>query len=93
VTVRAELDPTGVAIVVRDRGVGIAPEDLPRVFERYFRSAAGTRKPEGLGLGLYITRALVEAQGGSIAATSRLGVGSEFRVVLASSDRSSPPAR
>jgi PAS domain S-box-containing protein len=93
VTVRAEPDAAGVAIVVRDRGVGIAPEDLPRVFERYFRSAAGPRKPEGLGLGLFITRALVEAQGGTITATSRLGAGSEFRVVLAASDRSSSAAR
>ncbi|ABS28543.1 ATP-binding protein [Anaeromyxobacter sp. Fw109-5] len=77
--------PEGVAIVVTDRGVGIAPEDVPHVFDRFFR-ARGARQPEGLGLGLYITRHLVQAHGGRIEVSSRLGQGSTFRVVLPSAD-------
>ena len=64
-----------------DRGIGIAPEDVPHVFERFFR-ARGARQPEGLGLGLYITRLLVHAHGGRIEVASQLGQGSTFRVVL-----------
>jgi signal transduction histidine kinase len=81
ITLELASHPDGVAIVVSDRGVGIAPEDVPHVFERFFR-ARGMRRPEGLGLGLYITRLLVEAHGGRIEVSSRLGQGSTFRVVL-----------
>jgi signal transduction histidine kinase len=70
-----------IAIAVSDRGVGIAPEDLPHVFDRFFR-ARGARRPEGLGLGLYIARLLVEAHAGRIEVSSQLGQGSTFRVVL-----------
>lgn len=71
----------GVAISVSDRGVGIAPEDLPHIAERFFR-ARGARRPEGLGLGLYIARLLVQAHGGRLDVESVLGQGSTFRVVL-----------
>ena len=71
----------GVALSVSDRGVGIAPEDLPHVSERFFR-AKGARRPEGLGLGLYITRLLVQAHGGTLDVESVLGQGSTFRIVL-----------
>lgn len=72
----------GEAVVsMVDRGVGIAPEDLPHVFERYYR-VKGTRKTEGLGLGLYITRMLVEAQGGRVWAESEPGKGSRFSLTL-----------
>lgn len=73
----------GATLAVTDRGVGIAPEDLPHVFERFFR-ARGARQPEGLGLGLYISRLLVHAHGGRIEVESRLGQGSTFRVFLPS---------
>ena len=69
-----------VELVVEDRGAGISPEDLPRVFDRFFRGAAGGAP--GLGLGLYITRQLVEAHGGTIDVESVVGRGSRFRVVL-----------
>ncbi|MGC3999915.1 MAG: ATP-binding protein [Anaeromyxobacter sp.] len=82
VQVRLELaGPGEVALAVCDRGIGIAPEDLPRIFDRYFR-AAGARRPEGLGLGLYIARRVTEAHGGRISVESQLGQGSTFRVVL-----------
>jgi signal transduction histidine kinase len=67
---------------VVDTGVGIAPQHLPRVFDRLFRADAADRSPSGTGLGLAIARRIVEAHGGSIHAKSRLGHGSTFTVVL-----------
>jgi signal transduction histidine kinase len=61
---------------VRDTGPGIAPEDLPRLFERYWRSK--TAEYKGTGLGLSIARGIVDAHGGRIWAESEVGVGSTF---------------
>jgi signal transduction histidine kinase len=66
-----------VSIDVRDRGVGINPEDLSRVFEPYF-----TTRRTGTGLGLAITRNIIERLGGSIAVTSRPGEGTDVRIEL-----------
>jgi signal transduction histidine kinase len=81
VMVQVERAPGAASLTVADRGVGIAPEDLPHVFDRFFRTRAA-RQPEGLGLGLYITRLLVYAHGGRIEVHSQLGCGSTFRVLL-----------
>ncbi|HEY6098393.1 MAG TPA: ATP-binding protein, partial [Anaeromyxobacter sp.] len=81
VTVEIAAAEGGATLTVTDRGIGIAPEDAAHVFERFFR-ARGARRPEGLGLGLYITRLLVDAHGGRIEVESRLGQGSTFRVFL-----------
>jgi signal transduction histidine kinase len=70
-----------VVVSVADRGEGIAPEEIPQLFERYYRRM-GTRRTEGLGLGLFITRRLVEAQGGRIWVESELGKGSTFSFTL-----------
>jgi two-component system phosphate regulon sensor histidine kinase PhoR len=70
-----------VTVSVADRGAGIPPEELPCLFNRFYRGS-GTRKVEGLGLGLYIARMLVEAHGGRIWAESELGKGSTFRFTL-----------
>jgi signal transduction histidine kinase len=70
------LDETedGVEISVSNEGEGIPPEELPLLFNRFFRSqAAHVQKTPGLGLGLYICRELVEAHGGRIWAESRPG--------------------
>lgn len=80
VVVRAEAADGAVAISVVDRGQGIAPEDLPRLFDRFQR--AGREGGEGLGLGLYIVRKLVEAHGGRIHAESIPGEGSTFTFTL-----------
>jgi signal transduction histidine kinase len=64
-----------VAIVIADRGVGIHPSDLPRVFDPYFTSRRG-----GTGLGLPIAKNIVEGLGGTIAVTSAPGVGTEIRI-------------
>ena len=77
-------DSTEVAVVVRDNGIGIAPNVLPHIFERFRQGdATTTREYGGLGLGLAIVRHLVEAHGGAVRADSEgLGRGSAFTVVL-----------
>lgn len=69
------------AIQVTDTGVGIAPEALPHIFERFYRGDA-SRTGAGAGLGLSIARTLVQAQGGTLAVESKLGRGSTFTVTL-----------
>jgi|GEM_PF-2163079 len=82
ITVRVEQTPGHVRIAVSDTGVGIAPEFLPRVFHKFEQGSAGMRAG-GLGLGLAIVRALVEAHQGSVSAASEgLGRGATFVVTL-----------
>lgn len=81
VEVAADADETTVRIVVRDEGIGIAPEDQERIFGRFER-AAPTRYYGGFGLGLWIVRNIVEAHGGEIHVSSHPGHGSTFDVML-----------
>jgi signal transduction histidine kinase len=69
-----------VAVTVTDRGEGIPPADLPRVFEKFFRRDHG--KPTGTGLGLWISRGLVEAHGGRLTAQQADGGGTSFRFTI-----------
>ncbi len=71
-----------VETAVADRGPGIAPEELPHLFSRYYRARARREGKEGLGLGLYIAKGLVEAHGGRIGVASEPGVGSTFSFTL-----------
>ncbi len=71
-----------LAIAVRDNGVGIADEDLPRLFRRFSRVGPTRRTVAGTGLGLYIVKSMVEAQGGRIWVDSRPGEGSTFTYTL-----------
>lgn len=64
-----------------DSGIGIAPDALPRLAERFYR-ADSARGTQGLGLGLYITRELIEAHGGRLTVESNLGSGSRFSFTL-----------
>ncbi|MFN2566115.1 MAG: sensor histidine kinase, partial [Gemmatimonadaceae bacterium] len=76
VTVSAEEGPSGTWVRVRDTGVGIAPEHLSRIFERFYRvDAARSRSEGGTGLGLAIVKHLVEAHGGRVHAESEPGRG------------------
>ena len=72
-----------IAMAVEDTGIGIEPQDLDRIFERFYRTdASRSRLTGGFGLGLAISRDLVEAMGGTIEAESRPGSGSRFTVLL-----------
>ncbi|MBD2022695.1 HAMP domain-containing histidine kinase [Leptolyngbya sp. FACHB-36] len=83
ITVRAWSKPKMVWIAVIDTGYGIADEDLPHVFERFWRAdRSRDRNSGGTGIGLAISRRLVELQGGTIDVESELGKGSSFRFSL-----------
>ena len=88
--VNARLSRTGneVELDVIDRGIGISPDDAKMLFHRYYRASTASDRASGLGLGLYIARLIVEAQGGRIDVSSVLGQGSTFRLFLPSH---SPP--
>jgi signal transduction histidine kinase len=82
-------------LVVADKGIGIEPSRLPHIFERFERGVSA-RHYSGLGLGLYITRQIIVAHGGTIDVESELGVGTTFVVELPRHGRSaragvSPP--
>jgi PAS domain S-box-containing protein len=84
ITVHAELRTNGIAIVVSDNGIGIAPDHLPFVFQRFWQAHTGaSREYGGLGIGLALTRHLVELHGGAISAESEgPGRGATFTIVL-----------
>ncbi|GEM_PF-3057325 len=90
ITLRAERTATAARITVEDSGCGIAPEELPHIFERFYRiaEANGTLAVPGTGIGLNICREIVEAHRGTITAESDLGKGSRFIISLPLS----PPA-
>jgi heavy metal sensor kinase len=71
----------GAVITVQDTGIGISVEDLPRIFERFYRCDQ-SRSVAGTGLGLSLARAIARAHGGEITVTSQLGKGSVFTVTL-----------
>jgi two-component system sensor histidine kinase BaeS len=75
--------PKAVALRVRDTGTGIAPQDLPFVFERFYRGDKA-RKPDhgAAGLGLAIARSVVEGHGGTIEVASPVGEGATFTITL-----------
>lgn len=83
VEVKAEGLADGVEIRVKDTGNGIPSEDLPHIFERFYRAdPSRNRETGGAGIGLTIARAIVEAHQGKIQVESRLNEGTEFIVVL-----------
>jgi signal transduction histidine kinase len=72
-----------VRLVVADTGVGVQPDELAHLFERFYRTeAANAQAVQGSGLGLSISKSIVEAHGGTITADSRPGVGTALTIVL-----------
>jgi signal transduction histidine kinase len=93
VSVRAEAQAAEALISVTDTGVGIAKEDLPHVFQDFVRGQAQPEGATGCGLGLAISRRIIEVHGGSIAVESEPGKGSTFTIrlpVVQASPESSP---
>jgi signal transduction histidine kinase len=82
VTIGAHAAGSSVVLEVRDTGEGIAAEDLPRVFERFYRGDPARTREAGAGLGLALARGIVEAHGGNIRVASTPGSGSCFTVTL-----------
>ena len=85
ITLRAQPADQGVTVIVQDSGTGIPPEDLPRIFERFYQvDKSRQRDPNhrGIGLGLAIAHEIVEAHGGRLSADSAPGQGATFTVWL-----------
>ena len=83
VRVATEAAPDGVLVSIQDNGIGIAPEDLARVFERFYQADKARGPQRGTGLGLAIAKEIVEAHGGRVTVESRgRGQGTVFRVWL-----------
>ncbi|MEH2398815.1 sensor histidine kinase [Nostoc sp.] len=83
ITIRAGTQGSQLWLAVIDTGIGIAPENLPHVFERFWRAdQSRDRHSGGTGIGLTISRRLIELQGGQIQVESKLGIGSTFRFFL-----------
>ncbi|MHB8719395.1 MAG: sensor histidine kinase [Candidatus Dormibacteria bacterium] len=86
ITVRAWADAAGAHFLVCDRGQGFPPEDAEHLFDKYYRSVAERqRKVPGSGLGLFIVKTVAERHQGSVAARSRPGEGSEFEMIIPTS--------
>jgi PAS domain S-box-containing protein len=81
IEIAVDVDPHTARLCITDQGMGIARENLGRIFDRFER-AVSARAYGGLGLGLYITRQIVDAHGGAIRVESEEGVGSTFTVEL-----------
>ena len=87
VTVGARTSGAAIEVAVSDEGIGIAPADRERVFERFVQGEAGDRRRfGGIGLGLYIVRQLARAQDGEVTADGRDGGGTVMRLVLRRAD-------
>ena len=69
--------PSGIQIVVKDNGCGIHPEDIHHIFKRFYRSRF-SKDTQGIGLGLPLAKAIIEAHGGLIEVESELGIGTSF---------------
>ena len=81
--VNATLDDRHMLTAVIDHGIGIPSDEIPKLFERFHRARnVSSRYYGGLGLGLYIAKAIIEAHEGSIAAASEEGQGSTFTIRL-----------
>jgi signal transduction histidine kinase len=82
IAIELGVEGTRARVVIRDAGIGIPPEDLPHVFDRFYRSPRAPKDAEGTGLGLTIVKRIIEGHGGAIHAESALGSGTTMTIEL-----------
>jgi two-component system sensor histidine kinase KdpD len=82
VDVEARVDDEGLRVSVRDHGPGIAPEDLPRLFDRFYRGGAGRHRTSGTGMGLSIARGVLAVEQGRLWAENCHDGGARFTMVV-----------
>jgi signal transduction histidine kinase len=90
IELRTAQDGPDAVVTVADTGIGIAPEELPRIWDRLYRGDK-SRSERGLGLGLSLVKAIVQAHGGTATVESRLGQGTTFEIRLRAQPTGSPP--
>jgi PAS domain S-box-containing protein len=78
IKIQGQVRPDKVVVCVSDQGPGIAPVDIPHVFDRFYRAPEMARQTKGTGLGLYLSRAIVESHGGRIWVDTEAGNGARF---------------
>jgi signal transduction histidine kinase len=78
IRISGQIRPDEVLVCVSDEGPGVAPEDIPYIFDRFYRSNLAARTSKGVGLGLYLTRAIIEAHRGRIWVDSQPGQGAHI---------------
>ncbi|MES2779115.1 MAG: HAMP domain-containing sensor histidine kinase, partial [Bacteroidota bacterium] len=89
VQVKVKVDPGKICLLFVDEGVGIQPEDIPHIFEPFFRSN-DTRNVNGHGIGLSLVKRIVELHTSSISVTSQTGIGTTFKICIPSVSDTKP---